>query len=56
MEQCCGTTCDKAKLEAEFKIIGAMEFVQFLEESITEDCSTVAIDELLQEFVRGVSR
>jgi hypothetical protein len=47
MEQCCGTTCDKAKLTAELKATGATEFVDYLEMYATEDMSTEAVARLL---------
>jgi len=50
-EQCCGTTCNKDKLEAEFKITGAIEFVEFLEANATEDVSKEAVAELLDAYI-----
>lgn len=50
MEQCCGTTCDRSLLEAEFKVAGAQEFVNLLEGNIKEDCSTSAISSLLARY------
>jgi len=50
-EVCCGTTCDKEQLEAEFRAAGATEFVAYLEDNVTEDCSTVAIAALLASYI-----
>lgn len=34
MEVCCGTTCDKDKMEAEHKLLGAREFNRLLQATI----------------------
>lgn len=54
MEQCCGTTCNKAVLEKELKVEGAVEFVAYLECNIAEGCSTAAIQELLSCYIEGL--
>ena len=54
MEVCCGTTCDKELLEKQLKIVGAVGFLEFLEENITEDCSEEALKELLSSWIKSV--
>lgn len=49
-EACCGTTCNKLRMEQEFKFKGAQEFVAYLERNLTEDCSTEAIAKLLVHY------
>ena len=56
METCCGTTCDKGLLEKQLKTKGAAEFVLYLEQHITEDCSTEAIAVLLNSYIRMLYR
>lgn len=49
-EVCCGTTCNKHKMEQRLKCQGAEEFVAYLERHITEDCSKAAIAKLLAQY------
>jgi len=53
-QQCCGTTCDRALLEKQLKIVGAIEFLAFLEENITEDCSEEALQELMSAWIKSI--
>ena len=53
VNHCCGTTCDKQAMEKELKIQGAVEFVAYLEQNVTEDCSTAAIAKLLDGYMHG---
>lgn len=50
IEQCCGTTCNKAEMEGRLKAEGATEFVAYLERHITEDCSAEAVLRLLVHY------
>ncbi len=54
MEVCCGTTCDRALLEKQLKVQGAIEFLAFLEENITEDCSEEALQELMSAWIKSI--
>jgi len=53
-QQCCGTTCDKALLEKQLKIVGAVSFLEYLEYNITEDCSEDALKELLHNWIKSI--
>ena len=50
IEQCCGTTCDKHRLESQLKAAGATEFVAYMERHLTEDCSTEAVAKILAHY------
>ena len=54
MEQCCGTTCDKELLEKQFKVLGVSEFLEFLEEVITEDVSAEAMQQYFRDYIQGL--
>lgn len=49
-EVCCGTTCDKVVMERQHKLEGAGEFLAYLEDNLTEDCSSGAMLALLLEY------
>lgn len=51
---CCGVGCDKQQHERELKLEGAIEFVAFMEEHLTEDCSPEAIAVLLLDYTMSL--
>ena len=50
-EMCCGNTCNKAAVEIELKVEGALGFMEWIQEHATEDMSDVALRRYLLRYV-----
>lgn len=50
MEICCGAACDRQLMQAELKVVGATEFLAYLNANVIEDMSEVALEQMLFEY------
>lgn len=55
-EMCCGTTCDVLVRDNQLRAEGAKDFLAYLEDNVTEDMSTEALEELLYQYQQGLTR